>query len=131
MRELSSLILHCFMRNKEDPNVFPMSPISAQCPICLLNVLNICPMSHMSAQCSQFLPNVLRGQISDFFRYVLTRFLLKCDIGDRTLFPLYINKHCRTPLIFHQHWHLSRTTDTQRGDSLHCTAENSIPIPSF
>ena len=25
----------------------------------------------------------------------------------------------------------SRTTDTQRGNSLHCTAENSIPIPNF
>ena len=24
-----------------------------------------------------------------------------------------------------------RTTDTQRGNSLHCTAENSIPIPNF
>ena len=25
----------------------------------------------------------------------------------------------------------SRTTDAQRGNSLHCTAENSIPIPNF
>ena len=25
----------------------------------------------------------------------------------------------------------ARTTDTQRGNSLHCTAENSIPIPNF
>ena len=58
-------------------NVCPMSPIPAQCPICLLNVLNICPMSHMSAQCSQFLPNVLRGQISDFFRYVFSILVLK------------------------------------------------------
>ena len=24
-----------------------------------------------------------------------------------------------------------RTTDAQRGNSLHCTAENSIPIPNF
>ena len=24
----------------------------------------------------------------------------------------------------------SRTTDTQRGNSLHCTAENSLPIPN-
>ena len=60
------------------PNVCPMSPISAQCPICLLNVLDICPMSHMFVQCSQFLPNVLRGQISDFFRYVL----IKCKPRD-------------------------------------------------
>ena len=28
------------------------------------------------------------------------------------------------------HYH-SRTTDAQRGNSLHCTAENSIPIPNF
>ena len=25
----------------------------------------------------------------------------------------------------------TRTTDAQRGNSLHCTAENSIPIPNF
>ena len=25
----------------------------------------------------------------------------------------------------------ARTTDAQTGDSLHCTAENSIPIPNF
>jgi len=25
----------------------------------------------------------------------------------------------------------SRTTDTQRGNSLHCTAENSLPLPNF
>ena len=25
----------------------------------------------------------------------------------------------------------ARTTDAQRGNSLHCMAENSIPIPSF
>ena len=25
----------------------------------------------------------------------------------------------------------ARTTDAQRGNSLHCTAENSIPIPNF
>ena len=24
-----------------------------------------------------------------------------------------------------------RTTDTQRGKSLHCTAENSLPLPNF
>ena len=28
-------------------------------------------------------------------------------------------------------WFTQRTTDTQRGNSLHCTAENSIPIPNF
>ena len=28
-------------------------------------------------------------------------------------------------------WILSRTTDAQRGNSLHCKAENSIPIPNF
>ena len=28
-------------------------------------------------------------------------------------------------------WVTARTTDTQRGNSLHCTAENSIPIPNF
>ena len=28
-------------------------------------------------------------------------------------------------------WLLPRTTDAQRGNSLHCTAENSIPIPNF
>ena len=28
-------------------------------------------------------------------------------------------------------YHFSRTTDAQRGNSLHCTAENSIPIPNF
>ena len=28
-------------------------------------------------------------------------------------------------------WMNSRTTDAQRGNSLHCTAENSIPIPNF
>ena len=26
---------------------------------------------------------------------------------------------------------ISRTTDAQRGDSLHCTAENSLPLPNF
>ena len=26
---------------------------------------------------------------------------------------------------------LTRTTDAQRGNDLHCTAENSIPIPNF
>ena len=26
---------------------------------------------------------------------------------------------------------VTRTTDAQRGKSLHCTAENSIPIPNF
>ena len=25
----------------------------------------------------------------------------------------------------------SRTTDAQRGNSLHCTAENSLPLPNF
>ena len=25
----------------------------------------------------------------------------------------------------------ARTTDTQRGNSLHCTAENSLPLPNF
>ena len=29
------------------------------------------------------------------------------------------------------HWCGTRTTDAQRGNSLHCTAENSIPIPNF
>ena len=25
----------------------------------------------------------------------------------------------------------TRTTDAQRGNSLHCTAENSLPLPNF
>ena len=25
----------------------------------------------------------------------------------------------------------SRTTDAQRGNGLHCTAENSLPLPNF
>ena len=33
------------------------------------------------------------------------------------------------PGVFHSFG--TRTTDTQRGNSLHCTAENSIPIPNF
>ena len=28
-------------------------------------------------------------------------------------------------------WLLARTTDPQRGNSLHCTAENSLPLPNF
>jgi hypothetical protein len=44
------------------PNVCPMfSPMSAQV------LPNVCPMS---AQCPKIMPNVVRGQISDFFRYV-------------------------------------------------------------
>ena len=35
--------------------------------------------------------------------------------------------HCRISLMFW--WLTTRTTDAQRGNSLHCTAENSIPIP--
>ena len=86
------------------PNVCQMSPISAQCPICLLNVLNICPMSHISAQCSQFLPNVLRGQISDFFQYVLTyKFLIQLLFGgfkmNMTVWPV---KGSGT--LLKQHW---------------------------
>ena len=65
---ISPMSAHCL---PNVPNFCPMSSISAQC---LPNVLKICPMSHMSAQCSQFLPNVVRGQISDFFRYVKVTF---------------------------------------------------------
>ena len=54
------------------PNFCLMSHMSAKCPHFLPGVLSICPMSHISAQSPQFLPNVVRGQISDFFRYVLT-----------------------------------------------------------
>ena len=28
-------------------------------------------------------------------------------------------------------WSIPRTTDAQRGNSLHCTAENSLPLPNF
>ena len=28
-------------------------------------------------------------------------------------------------------WNITWTTDAQRGNSLHCMAENSIPIPNF
>ena len=28
-------------------------------------------------------------------------------------------------------WYITRTTDAQRGNSLHCTAENSIPITNI
>ena len=28
-------------------------------------------------------------------------------------------------------WECPRTTDAQRGNSLHCTAENSLPLPNF
>ena len=28
-------------------------------------------------------------------------------------------------------WYRARTTDAQRGNSLHCTAENSLPLPNF
>jgi hypothetical protein len=56
------------MRNtKSLANVCPMS---AQC---LANVPYVCPMSHMSSKCPQILPNVIRGQISDFFRYVFRK----------------------------------------------------------
>ena len=27
--------------------------------------------------------------------------------------------------------YITRTTDAQRGNSLHCTAENSLPLPNF
>jgi hypothetical protein len=36
----------------------------------------------------------------------------------------------RKNIIPHE-WVWSRTTDAQRGNSLHCKAENSIPIPNF
>ena len=66
MRNIESLI-----GKKEDSNV---CPTSAKC------LPNFCPMSpivtqfagvlKIFAKCPQFLPNYVRGQISDFFRYV-------------------------------------------------------------
>ena len=63
-------------------------PNSAQCPQFLLNVPYICLMFLISAQCLICLPNVVRGQISDFFRYVLTKnddFYLKPDSTTRSI----------------------------------------------
>ena len=41
-------------------------------------------------------------------------------------------KNYKSGFYFYSQWlALARTTDAQRANSLHCTAENSIPIPNF
>ena len=45
-----------------------------------------------------------------------------------------INWWCSPRKDFNSLWKTlsqSRTTDAQRGNSLHCTAENSLPLPNF
>jgi hypothetical protein len=42
-------------------------------------------------------------------------------------FDDYLGFQPKTTLLYYY----ARTTDAQRGNSLHCTAENSIPIPNF
>ena len=64
------------------------------------NVPQFCPMSTISAYCSQYLPNVVRGQISDFFRYVF--FILQILQTQRmcqNLFSHFLIKHSFKPTI--------------------------------
>ena len=78
MREPKSLIFHEKIEKSAQisaqclPDNCPMSanvcPMSTQS---LPSVPYVCSMSHMSAQCPQILLNAVRGQISDFFRYVM------------------------------------------------------------
>ena len=44
-------------------------------------------------------------------------------------FPILASPCCHLGCIPHSF--TSRTTDAERGNSLHCTAENSLPLPSL
>ena len=65
--------------------------------------------------------------------YILTT---SYHVGHAALFVLKLYNHCWTAL--EESWISGtvlltqpRTTDAQRGSSLHCMAENSTPIPNF
>jgi hypothetical protein len=49
------------------------------------------------------------------------------SVPEEKTFKNALGKINDTPLQYFA----ARTTDAQRGNSLHCTAENSIPIPNF
>ena len=69
--------------------------------------------------------------ISQFFGiddYVTYLFFLISSKSPFTVLSVQID-FCY--LSHHVHTLRPRTTDAQRGNSLHCTAENSIPIPNF
>ena len=57
--------------------------------------------------------------------HILTEFYLQ-----KTMSPCMVGVHKRF-IIKSGLWWQARTKDAQRGNSLHCKAENSIPIPNF
>ena len=68
------------------------------------------------------------GSISAFKSRFLSKFLLSKSCGELCLWKA----RAFTNYIFSFFWPPTPlTTDTQRGNSFHCMAENSIPLPNF